>query len=251
VAIDPLTFLAQVVNFLVLVALLRRFLYRPLLQAMEARETAMTERQAEVVRKLLECETKARHLAEAEADLERVRQEKLQAVAAEVEVTRQTLTERARQAVEAEADGWRRGLAQHRAEWMSSGRRKLLDEVIAVCRKVLAELASTDLQTAVVDVFLRQLQSLPEEQRARLRGPATVHTSETLPPAQRAHIETALYALSPGVSSVDFAVDGQGLGVQVIWPGFALGWTAETCLDGVATRVGELLDQEVGRAHAA
>ena len=42
--IDWFTFAAQVINFLVLVGLLRHFLYGPVVRAMQAREQKVTQR---------------------------------------------------------------------------------------------------------------------------------------------------------------------------------------------------------------
>ena len=44
-AVDWFTFLAQIVNFLILAAVLQKFLYRPIIQAMERREKTISDRQ--------------------------------------------------------------------------------------------------------------------------------------------------------------------------------------------------------------
>ena len=63
-SIDWFTFTAQVINFLVLVGLLRHFLYGPVVRAMQAREQKVTQR-------LTDAET-----AKAEANQQRVELEK-------------------------------------------------------------------------------------------------------------------------------------------------------------------------------
>ena len=49
-SIDWITVAAQIVNFLVLVWLLKRFLYRPILDGIDARERGITERMSEATR---------------------------------------------------------------------------------------------------------------------------------------------------------------------------------------------------------
>ena len=46
-SIDWITVVAQIANFLVLVWLLKRFLYRPILDGIDAREAEITRRMAE------------------------------------------------------------------------------------------------------------------------------------------------------------------------------------------------------------
>ncbi len=57
-SIDWITVVAQLLNFLVLVWLLKRFLYRPILDGIDAREVEISTRMAEA--------TEARKKAEAE-----------------------------------------------------------------------------------------------------------------------------------------------------------------------------------------
>ena len=43
-SVDWITVIAQIVNFLVLIWLLKKFLYRPILDGIDAREAEITER---------------------------------------------------------------------------------------------------------------------------------------------------------------------------------------------------------------
>ena len=54
--IDWVTVVAQMINFLVLVYLLKRFLYGPIVKAMERREHAIAEQQQQVQEQLAEAE---------------------------------------------------------------------------------------------------------------------------------------------------------------------------------------------------
>ncbi|MFW6083626.1 MAG: F0F1 ATP synthase subunit B, partial [Gemmatimonadota bacterium] len=95
--IDWFTFVAQVLNFLILVLLLRRFLYRPVLRVIEEREEGIRSR----VREAEEDREGARRAAaaarEREAEIESERKERLRAVETDVAAIRRELLEEARE----------------------------------------------------------------------------------------------------------------------------------------------------------
>ncbi|MCQ8130983.1 F0F1 ATP synthase subunit B family protein, partial [Methylomonas rivi] len=68
--IDWLTVAAQWINFLILMWLLRRYLYQPILQAMDKRQQAIAARAAAAVSKTEQAEQLARDYRDKLAELE-------------------------------------------------------------------------------------------------------------------------------------------------------------------------------------
>ena len=68
--IDWFTVLAQIVNFLILVALMKRFLYGPLVAAIDAREQSIDTRLAEAARKEREAAARIEQAARDAAEIE-------------------------------------------------------------------------------------------------------------------------------------------------------------------------------------
>ena len=58
--INPFTVLAQLVNFLILVWLLKRFLYKPILHAIDEREKGIAAQLAQAEGKVAEAQKRAR-----------------------------------------------------------------------------------------------------------------------------------------------------------------------------------------------
>ena len=77
--IDWLTVAAQIVNFLVLVWLLQRFLYKPITNAMRRREERIEERLSEAKSARTEAEEEAEALRRKKAELEDSKEEILDA----------------------------------------------------------------------------------------------------------------------------------------------------------------------------
>ena len=199
--LDWTTFALEMINFLVLLWLLQRFLYRPVLGVLEARqarvrdETARAERlQAEAAGLKTQYEARltewAREQEQARQQLER---ELTQARAAGLENLKQSL-------VDEEAK------IRARTEALSASReavlkRQALEEAYGAAAAMLRRLASPGLSARIVAVLCDDLAALPEADLTTLRNAAAalesgkgaeVATAHPLDEQARAQLERAL-----------------------------------------------------------
>ena len=194
--IDPVTFVAQIVNFVVLVALLTRFLYRPLMAAVDERERALHDREcvAEAA-----CQSALRQEGELAARLTTLDAER-------TAVLRQA-RERADQEFALLLAGAQREVQRLDADWREEARMRhealLADaqllvgrHVLLAARSVLRDLSDESLEARIVDVFLRRLSTLDEDARSRLwcaaNGPVRVVTCFSLDARRRDEVVRAL-----------------------------------------------------------
>ncbi len=191
--IDWFTVCAQVINFLILVWLLRRYLYKPVLAAIDAREQKIAAK----IRDAEAQETKAKAAGEElrkrnEAfDQERdgLMRKATDAAAAE----RQRLIASARQ----DSDLLRARLAQALgAERAELGRQlsvRTQAEVFALTRKALSELAGTGLEDRMVEVVIERLRALPQSQEmAAAAQVAVVRSADDASPGRRTKLEASI-----------------------------------------------------------
>jgi F-type H+-transporting ATPase subunit gamma len=144
--IDWLTVAAQIVNFLVLVWLLRRFLYGPITAAMNRREQRIAAKLAEADQRRAEAETAAETYREAERDLER-RTDRLLADARKMaETERHDLERTARREVQELRQAWERKLDDEKTVFLGDVRRQLLDHAFALARHTIDDLADRRLE---------------------------------------------------------------------------------------------------------
>ena len=167
--IDWFTVGAQIVNFLILVALLKKFLYGPITQAMAARE-------AKVKAQLAEAESRRQAATAEEAavhqrlqELEDKRQALAAQVKAEVEDRKKALLEKARQEVEQNRQDWLQTLEREKTALGQSLKERVGYQVFALARLILRELGDTSLEKHFVEVFLKKLQELKPEDRQMFR----------------------------------------------------------------------------------
>src|SRR5471032_3349964 len=200
--IDWFTVLAQAINFLVLIWLLKRFLYRPVLAAIDAREQAVAAALADATAAREQAKSERDAYQQRSAQLEQQRAALLQQATEQAAVEGQRLRDQARQEADAARAAQQAALqadARHNAAALTLRAQR---EVFAITRKVLADLAGAGLEEGVVGAFLLQLAALPAPQRdaldAALRDattPGRVRSAFALPQARREAIAAALRRL--------------------------------------------------------
>ncbi|WP_099826946.1 F0F1 ATP synthase subunit B [Oceaniglobus indicus] len=248
-SIDWITVAAQLVNFLVLVWLLKRFLYGPILAGIDAREAAIAARMGEAARireaaKAAESE----HRAEA-ARLKEGREGALAQVRREAEAERDALLAEARDRIAREQ-------ATRAAERENEARRYAQDlhhkgatALIALLRKALDDLAGETLEERIVARALSRLPRMTGDLRdaAGDSRDAVVTTQRALSDDLRSRIGDAVAGALPG-TQVRFTTDetlSPGLSLRL--GGAQLGWTVDGYVDGLQDM---LDDASTRRGHS-
>ncbi len=247
--IDWFTVVAQVINFLILVWLLKRFLYRPILNAIDAREKRIATELADAAAKKTEAQKERDAFQYKNEVFEQQRATLLSQAMDAAKAERLRLLDAARQ----ESDG----LRAKRQEALRSEQRSLSkalthrarEEVFAIARKALADLAGTTLEERMVDVFLRRLRELDDAGMAGLKSafkgsssPLLVRTTFILPSAQRAAIETAVKETLGKEKQVQFETAPDLIsGIEISTNGQKVAWSIADYLASLGKGVDELL----------
>jgi F-type H+-transporting ATPase subunit b len=247
--IDWFTVGAQILNFLILVWLMKRFLYQPILHAIDEREKKVAAELADAHAKKAESKKERDEFARKNEEFDSHHAERLKKVANEAKAERTRLLEAAR--VEADELKSKRQLAlldefQHLKVDLTQ---RTKDEVFGITRKALSDLASASLEDQILEVFLRKLHhSIPKE-RGELQtalkpsdGSLTVKSTFELVPKQRDSIESAIKDLLQGKCSIQYETAPQLLsGIELSANGWKLSWTIDAYLGSFEKNVEEAL----------
>ncbi|MFA7437341.1 hypothetical protein [Castellaniella sp.] len=232
-SIDWITVLAQLANFLLLVWLLRRFLYLPILNGIDAREAAIARRMAEAEAAQQEAAAaRLQYEQQLESTLAQQETKVAQALAA-TEHEREQLLAEARQQLGQEKADWHTHLERERQEFIQRLHQAGGHTVLDMARKVLADLADEPLEAAIARKAVAQIQPMATELNTAIAAgqPAQVTTQKPLAPEIRQRLDADLQALLPGVR-LTFATDAQqapGLAIQV--GGMQVAWTVDSYMD--------------------
>ena len=153
------TILAQMLNFFILVWILARFAYKPLVSMMQERK--------ERIAKDLEAAEKARVEAEGfkadyAAQIAKARQEAQQIVEKAVQEAENTTREQlatAREQIEQEKNRARQDIAIERDRAMNSLRNEVVSLSVAMAGKVVAKDMNSETNTKLIEDAIRQLDS--------------------------------------------------------------------------------------------
>jgi F-type H+-transporting ATPase subunit b len=168
VLIDWFTVCAQAINFLILVWLLQRYLYKPVLAAIDAREKRIAAMIADAAAQDARGQTAAAELRSRNEAFDHEREGLMQKATQEGATERQRLFEAARQDSALLRANLAQALGAERAELANQLSQRTRTEVFAMTRKALSELAGTGLADRMIDILIERLQALPPQQRQSL-----------------------------------------------------------------------------------
>ena len=255
--IDWFTVAAQITNFLVLVWLLKRFLYAPILNAMAEREKRVRDTIGSAVQREAEAGRERADFERKNAEFDREKQSLTMQARQSADDERARILDVARAEIDTLRSKWREGLAGEQATFRREFTVRAQEEVTAIARQALKDLAGVELDDRIAEVFLRRIEQLDGGERQRLvalakesAAPAIVRSATQLAPPTRARIEAVLHE-TLGVSlPVQFEINDELLtGIEFCLKGYKVSWTLSDYLAAFQKSAAKLLDVEATTIH--
>jgi F-type H+-transporting ATPase subunit b len=247
--IDWFTVGAQALNFVVLVWLLKRFLYQPVLDAIDARERRIADELADVDRRQGEVQKLRDELRAKNAAFDQERSAMLAKAALDAKAEGDRLSSNARQA--AESMTLQRNAAVHQeAEGFSRElSRRAAAESFRIARAALKDLAGADLEERISEVFARRLRQMnsktKEAMGAAIRTPngePLLTSSFALSDREKGSIQTALNETFCADIHLRFETSTSVIGgIELKSAGQRLSWSIADYLNTLEENVGALL----------
>jgi F-type H+-transporting ATPase subunit b len=250
--IDWFTVGAQALNFLILVYLMKRFLYKPILHAIDAREKRIAKELADASTKKTEAEREREEFHKKSDEFDQQHDELLSKAKDEARAERQRLLDEARKDAAALCSKRQETLRKEEHALHQAIRRRTQQEVFAIARKALTDLAGASLEERMVDVFVHRLRELNGEEKglltSALKGSPSsviVRTTFDLPPAQSASTEGAIKELLGAKTHVHFETAPDLIsGIELTTNGHKVAWSIADYLASLEKGVGELLTEK-------
>src|ERR1700691_5447901 len=158
--IDWFTISAQALNFLILVWLMNRYLYKPILNAVDAREKRIAAELADAAAKKAEAQKERDEFQHKNEEFDQQRAALLSKAVDEAKAERQRLLDEARKAADALSAKRQETLINDAHNLDQAIARRTREEVFAIARKALADLATASLEERIGEVFTRRLREL-------------------------------------------------------------------------------------------
>lgn len=248
--IDWFTVGAQALNFLVLVWLLKRFLYKPVMGAIAAREEGIRKELADADAKKEQAKKDGDDFRTKNEEFDRERAGLLSKATDEAKVERQKLLDAARADADALSGKRRDALAAESADLSRELGRTARKEVYSVARKALSELASASLEERMAAVFAQRLRALDGQAKddfakalKSTSEPALVRSAFDLDESGRDLVRKALNETFSADVPVRFETSSDLLaGVEISTAGQKMAWSISEYLEVLEKDVQGLLE---------
>jgi F-type H+-transporting ATPase subunit b len=257
VLLDWFTVGAQALNFLILVWLLKRLLYKPILAAIDAREQRIAGELANAAASKSEADKQRDEFVQKNDEFNRQRAGLLTQATDAANTENQRLIGIARQAADNVTAERQQALQSDLLNLQQDLRTRTQREVFAIAAKALKDLATANLNACMVDTFTHRVRDMDAQSKAALAKaihgsatPAVVRSAFELPYDQRAAIQNALnesfatemhlqFQTAPElVAGIELSSDGQMVSWTIAGYLASLGQCADELVKAQGKRVG-------------
>lgn len=238
--INWFTVVAQVINFFILVWLLKRFLYKPVLNAIEERESKIATQLKEAEAKKKQAEKEQEDFQQKNLSFDQEKKSLMAEAVAAAKEERQKLFDNARAAAETLAEKLATTAKEQQYNEHKARQQKIQQEVFAIARKTLADLAAVGLEEQLAQAFIKRLKALKKPELKALEaaftgasGPLMVRSALALPEQQQQALKQAIDEVLAADVSLIFELRPKLIGgVELSTHEYKLAWSIAEYLKG-------------------
>lgn len=252
--IDWFTVFAQVINFLILVWLLKHFLYKPILNAIDEREKKVASELKDADARETEAQKEKEEFRRKNEEFDQQRSALLNKAKEDAKAERQRLFEEVRKEASDLRTKQQEALRTEEQNLSLEIGYRTQQEVFDIARKVLSDLAGTSLEERAVDVFSERVHNLADEEKKQLAsalsaspGQVLVRTAFDLPQAQRDSIKKMIKEALGIETQPEFeTVPDLISGIELTTGGQKVAWSIADYLASLQKSIDELLKEQPG-----
>jgi F-type H+-transporting ATPase subunit b len=236
--IDWFTVGAQIINFLVLAALLKYFLYGRIIRAMREREEKIAAHLAEAEKREQAAKRELTTYQHKNQELDRERNQMLARAREEAAAEKKKLMQAAREEVDGAKSRWYEAIQREKAAFLADLRQRAGRQLYAVARRALADLADADLEARIIQAFRLRLAALGEEQQKALREAlkadrgAVITSAFPLAEEARAGIAAILHKYRSDGVELEYRTSPEVIsGIELRVSGYKVAWSLNDYLE--------------------
>ena len=248
--IDWFTVAAQIVNFLILVYLLKRFLYKPIVRHMQERDETIKKRLQQAADKRAEAGELINEYQRKIEDFEKENEKKLEAAQNEANQRKKELLDEAQKEAQAKRQTWLEALQKDQENFTRELQERSGQAIIHLAGKTLSDLADESLNNRLAETLLDRLKNLDAKDRSRLarageKEGVSIRSTFELDPAQKRKITMAVHDLCGKEAEVTYQADEDfPLGVEIRADSVKLSWGTEPYLAELNNRIMSLVAEK-------
>ncbi|MGK7369272.1 MAG: F0F1 ATP synthase subunit B family protein [Candidatus Halalkalibacterium sp. M3_1C_030] len=252
-SIDWFTLSAQIVNFLILLVLLKRFLFGPLRNIMDKREEKVKSRLEEARKKLDEAEEKSQRYDHKLSKFEEKKDELMKEAREKAEEKKKEMLHEAREEIDNLYENWEESLEAEKETFFSELHRQTSKKIIELLDRLIKDLANSSLEEQAVNKFNDRLKNMDKKDKKRAlhsaldsgEGEIVVSSSFELQEGQKEEIKKILHDVFKAEVSCSFKVNSNlGFGIEIRAEGWKMGWNAQIYLEELKQNIDDLFQKD-------
>lgn len=200
--LDPLTFALEILNFLVLLWLLQRFLFRPIRGALVQRQQHLQQAQQDARQQEQQAKALQQELQQQLQDWEQSKQQQQQALQQQLSQERERALNQVRAEADAEKQRLQVVLEQDRAALAQRTLQQARQGALQLTGHLLQRVAGPELDQALLNMLMEDCAELPASDRQELiaalhsqQGPLPVESARPLSSRQQQQLQQSLCEL--------------------------------------------------------
>lgn len=237
--IDWFTVVAQVINFLILVFLLKRFLYKPIIDAIDKRKKFIADQLKEATNLKMDAEDKISTYDGKQKDWEKTKERILKGAQDEANERKEQLLEEARSEYADLRRKLKDSLEKDKILFGSKLKAKAKEQVVEIARKVMRDLGDANLEDQVLRLFMDKINNLSDLEVKKFASKMAVDekivvtTEFSLNHEQQNSISASINRVFNKNMPLEFTVGRSDalIGIELAVKGYKVSWAVGNYLD--------------------
>lgn len=168
-SIDWFTVFAQIINFLILIWLLKRLLFRPVINAMERREAGISGRLQQADKKMAEAEEIQQRYQLLLQQLENKKDTLIAEAREQAEKEKNTLLQQLSEEMQNRQMQFKADMLDQQQQLSDLIGKTLAEKALLLSRAIIGQLADMTLEQRIIELFLKQLSRLPDAEQDSIK----------------------------------------------------------------------------------
>lgn len=251
-SVNWFTVIAQVLNFFILVWLLKRYLYKPILKAIDERENKIKSQIEDAEKKEADAKKEREEFAKKNEDFEKQKKELMDKALEEIRTKRESLLDKAKKDAVLLRERLEALVKEDQENLGDEISRRAKTEVFSIAEKIMKELADTSLEDKIATVFVARLKNLGEEENKKLvdafkssKEDVIIQSAFELQPSQQTDIENVLNKILSEKLSFQFKTEPELIsGIELNANGYKVAWSISEYLSSVKKAIDEVINSK-------
>ncbi|MEP6677455.1 MAG: hypothetical protein ABJA78_20000 [Ferruginibacter sp.] len=243
--INWFTVIAQVINFLILVWLLKKFLYNPILNAVSEREKKITDQLKDADDKKAIAQKEQDDFKKKNEEFDQQKKSLLDKALADANAQKQQIMD----AAKAEAITLSTNMEKAAKEKLENDHVEITEkaqkQVLTIARKVLTDIASASLEEQSTHTFIKHLNEIKDAEKKKFidafksaSNTILVRSAFVLPAKQQGEINNTINEILSAKTKLQFKTAPEIVsGIELSTNGFKLSWSFSEYLNSLAKSI--------------